>query len=66
MLSDVDRSVGAEYGARRADTEDFNEFPKRLTFLIDPAGVVRRLYDVKDVTTHPETVLADILSGAAH
>jgi peroxiredoxin len=37
-----------------------------VTYLIDPAGVVRRVYNVEDVSTHSEVVLADILSGAAH
>ena len=38
----------------------------RKTYLIDPAGVVRRVYDVQDVATHSDEVLADILSGTAH
>ncbi|MCU1463759.1 MAG: hypothetical protein JWO37_3834 [Acidimicrobiales bacterium] len=39
--------------------------PKRLTFLIDPDGVVRRSYEVTDVGGHPDAVLADLraLSG---
>jgi cytochrome oxidase Cu insertion factor (SCO1/SenC/PrrC family) len=37
-----------------------------VTILVDPEGVVRRLYQVKDVNTHPDEVLDDIvsLSGA--
>jgi thioredoxin-dependent peroxiredoxin len=66
LLSDVDKSVGETYGAKRGPDEQWGDFAKRLTFLIGPDGVVRRVYDVHDVGTHPETVLADILSGAAH
>lgn len=40
--------------------------PKRVTFLIDPAGVIRKVYEVQDVAGHAEVVLGDILSGAAH
>lgn len=66
LLSDEDRSVGEAYGAKKGPDEQWADFPKRLTFLIDPAGVVRRVYTVSDVATHPEAVLNDILSGAAH
>jgi peroxiredoxin len=63
-LSDVDKSVGAAYGAKKGDDEQWNDFAKRVTVLIDPEGVVRRTYTVSDVTTHPDTVLADIRSSA--
>ncbi len=66
LLSDADRAVGEAYGAKKGEGEQWADFPKRLTFLIDPHGIVRRVYEVQDVATHPETVLADILSGAAH
>ena len=33
---------------------------RRLTFLIDPDGVVRKVYDVKDFGGHPDEVLADL------
>ena len=66
LLSDVDRKVGEAYGAVRAPDEQYANFAKRLTFLIDPAGVVRRTYAVSDVAAHPEQVLADIVAGAAH
>lgn len=66
LLSDQDFAVGEAYGARKGPDEQWRDFAKRVTFLIDPAGVVRRVYEVQDVATHPETVLADIVSGAAH
>ena len=62
LLSDTDRKVGEAYGAVRAPDEQFANFAKRLTFLIDPAGVVRRTYAVSDVAAHPDEVLADITS----
>lgn len=66
LLSDVDHAVGRLYGTRRPDDDPWHMLAKRMTFLIDPAGVVRRVYEVQDVASHPEVVLGDILSGAAH
>jgi peroxiredoxin Q/BCP len=66
LLSDVDHAVGRVYGAEKGPDEKFPDFPKRVTFLIDPDGVVRRVYQVTDTATHPEQVLADILSAAGH
>lgn len=62
MLSDVDRTVGEAYGTKRADDEQFNEWARRLSFLIDPGGRVRRIYVVRDVNAHPQEVLDDLLS----
>jgi hypothetical protein len=31
-----------------------------VTYLIDPAGVVRKIYAVTDPGAHPEEVLSDI------
>ncbi|MDQ1396397.1 MAG: thioredoxin-dependent peroxiredoxin [Acidimicrobiaceae bacterium] len=62
MLSDVDRSVGETYGAKKQPGEKFPDFPSRLTFLIDPEGTVKKVYQVTDVATHPDEVLKEILS----
>ncbi|MDH4077314.1 MAG: hypothetical protein OEW29_15395 [Acidimicrobiia bacterium] len=51
--------------ARPAD-DRFADFPRRYSYLIDPAGIVRRAYDVTDVTDvtdvagHVDAVLADL------
>jgi peroxiredoxin Q/BCP len=60
LLSDVDRSVGAEYGVRRADADRFAAFARRYSFLIDPQGVIRRIYTVSDVGDHATEVLSDV------
>ena len=65
LLSDVDRMVGAEYGVRRADGDRFAAFARRYSFLIDPHGVIRRIYTVSDVGDHAAEVLADIRELAA-
>ena len=63
LLSDVDQKVGEQYGVIR---EPGNPRPKRNSFLIDPTGVIRRVYEVSDVKTHPDEVLNDILAGSQH
>ena len=60
LLSDSDRIVGKQYGVARPASDHFAEFPRRLSFLIDPDGLIREVYDVADVASHAEQVLADI------
>jgi peroxiredoxin Q/BCP len=60
LLSDVDRSVGKQYGVVRPEGDDYVEYPMRHAYLIDPNGVIQRSYDVKDVTAHAAEVLADL------
>jgi thioredoxin-dependent peroxiredoxin len=60
LLSDLDKSVGEAYETKRAPGEADPTRPKRRTYLIDPHGVIRRAYRVRDVTTHPDEVLQDL------
>lgn len=60
LLSDVDRTVGEAYGVKKAPDEQWADFPARKSFLIDPDGVVRKVYDVSDVAAHAGDVLADL------
>jgi peroxiredoxin Q/BCP len=60
LLSDRDRSVGARYEVRRGSDEKYASTPRRVTYLIDPEGVVRRSYRVKDIESHPGEVLEDL------
>lgn len=41
------------------------DWPRRITFLIDPQGTIAKTYVVKDTAAHADEVLADIaaLSG---
>ncbi len=59
LLSDVSRSTGEAYGVLR-DGGPYSDYPKRKSFLIDPAGVVVRAYEVDDVAGHASAVLADL------
>lgn len=59
MLSDWDEQVGVAYEVRDPGTEKV-QFAKRLAYLIDPDGIVRKSYEVADVNTFAGDVLADL------
>lgn len=60
LLSDVDREVGPAYEAYRDPEQPRGGLPNRITYLIDPEGVIVETYQVTDVATHPDEVLADL------
>ncbi len=60
LLSDETRDVGAAYGVVREPGEPYAEFARRITFLVDPDGIVARVYEVADVAEHAEEVLDDL------
>ena len=59
LLSDWDEQVGVTYEVRDAGTEKV-KFAKRLAYLIDPDGVIRKSYEVADVNAFAGEVLADL------
>ena len=59
LLSDYAEQVGVQYGTRDPGTEKVS-FAKRLSFLIDPEGIIRKSYEVADIPAHPAEVLADL------
>ena len=60
LLSDVDREVGKAYDAARPDDDPLASLPLRVSYLIDPEGVIRRAYHVTDTAGHAAEVLADL------
>jgi peroxiredoxin len=60
LLSDPDRAVGHLYETVRDPSEASPENAKRRSYLIDPDGVIRRAYRVRDIPAHPDEVLADL------
>ena len=60
LLSDVDRTVGAAYDVVRPPDEQYAQFARRYSFLIDPEGIIRQTYVVTDVGQHASQVLADL------
>jgi len=65
LLSDVDQSVGRSYDVVRHTDDQYAEFPMRVSYLIDPGGVIRRSYVVADVAGHAGHVLEDLRALAA-
>jgi peroxiredoxin Q/BCP len=62
LLSDRDHSVGEAYDVAKGPDEQYTDFPRRRSFLIDPDGVVRKIYDVTDTAAHPQQVLHDLIA----
>ncbi len=66
LLADVDQQVGAAYQVLREGEERFAGFPQRISYLIDPQGLIRRAYRVADVSGHAADVLADLATLSEH
>ncbi|MCK5809265.1 thioredoxin-dependent thiol peroxidase [bacterium] len=62
LLSDPDHTVLKQYGVWRPKKMFGKEFlgVVRSTFIIDPAGLVRHIWDKVKVTNHVETVLETV------
>lgn len=62
LLSDVDRKAAAAYGVVRAEHEQFADYPRRATFVIDPVGMIRLTYVVAacQISSHADRVLEDV------
>ena len=60
LLADVDQRVGRAYEVVREGDERYAGFPQRISYLIDPEGLIRKAYRVADVAAHAGEVLADL------
>ena len=60
MLSDHDNAVGMLYETKRAPEEPMPEWAKRRTYVIDPSGVIRKAYRVRDAGAHPGELLPEL------
>jgi peroxiredoxin Q/BCP len=58
LLSDADHSLTKAYGS--LVKRDDKEFAARNTFLVDPAGVIRKVYPKVNPASHSDDVLADL------
>ena len=56
LLVDDDKKIVKAYGA------DGLVFPRRVTFLIDPKGLIYKIYEKVDVNGHAQQILADLPS----
>ena len=55
LLCDEDRSVSMHYGATESADQ---QYPKRISYLIDPEGRIARVYGNVVPAEHPDEVLA--------
>ncbi len=60
LLLSADRATGEGWAVARPADDRFAAFPRRYSYLIDPAGTIRHSYDVTDVAGHADAVLADL------
>ena len=57
LLCDTDRSVSRTYGAIESDDATH---PKRISYLIDSEGNIKKAYATVTPADHPDEVLGDI------
>lgn len=60
LLSVPDRTTANDYGALRQPDDPFADFPKRISYLIDPSGIIVRSYEVDDPGGHAAAVAVDL------
>ncbi|HWS71976.1 MAG TPA: peroxiredoxin [Thermoanaerobaculia bacterium] len=58
LLADTDKTVTTQYGSTMV--HDGTTYAARNTFLIDPAGVIRKVYVGVKAAHHSEEILADL------
>jgi peroxiredoxin Q/BCP len=58
LLADTDKSVATKYGS--VMTHEGTDYAARNTFLIDPKGVIRKVYLQVRPASHSDDLLADL------
>lgn len=54
LLADPEKNIITEYGAKGAI------FNKRMTFIIDPKGIIAKIYPEVNPTQHAEEIIRDL------
>jgi peroxiredoxin Q/BCP len=57
LLSDVDHATARRFEAERDGDDQYADFPLRVSYLVDPDGIIRKTYAVSGVTSHATSVL---------
>lgn len=60
LLSDLDRTIAGSYDVLRPQDDPFADYPRRISYLIDPDGTIAQAYEVGDPAGHGAEVLADL------
>jgi thioredoxin-dependent peroxiredoxin len=58
LLADTEHAVTAKYGSLSNDQR--TDYAARNTFLIDPSGIIRKVYLKVKPASHSDDVLADL------
>jgi thioredoxin-dependent peroxiredoxin len=58
LLADTEHAVTAKYGSLSNDQG--TDYAARNTFLIDPSGIIRKVYLKVKPASHSDDVLADL------
>ena len=61
LLADADKSVAKAYGVLTKD----GKYAKRVTFVIDKQGIIRKVFPQVDIRNHCDEVLAFIKDNLA-
>ncbi len=59
LIADPGKAIIAAFGA------DGIQFPKRTTFLIDPEGIIQKIYSGFDIPSHANTIDSDLTTFGA-
>ncbi|HEY5272744.1 MAG TPA: peroxiredoxin [Acidimicrobiales bacterium] len=57
LLSDEDHAIGRLYEVEREPDDQYAAFPLRVSYLVDPEGVIRKTFAVTGVADHADSVL---------
>jgi peroxiredoxin Q/BCP len=57
LLSDVDHHVGRAYEVEREPDDQYAAFPLRVSYLVDPGGIICKTFAVAGVADHADSVL---------
>jgi peroxiredoxin Q/BCP len=60
LLSDRDHAVGRTYEVEREVDDQYRPFPLRVSYLVDPDGIIRKTFAVSGVADHASEVLATL------
>lgn len=63
LLADTDRDVIEQYGAVKPKKTPESSGIARVSYLIDPEGIIAKVYPDVVPETHPEEVMADLERG---
>ncbi len=63
MLSDTDRSVGAQYQVVRDADDQYADYPKRIAYLIDPDGKIAAADEVTDPAGYGDQAIATLAAA---